>query len=150
MIAMEHYVDQLIKDWPQVLYRMGPGTKDTFKVDIDSALLCKRARKLLHRTVAKILYPAKRMRTDVITVISFLCTQVTKATEEDQCKLERLLGYFKLTKGRKLFIKASGLMQIRAFIDAFFALHFDSKSHTGANITVGGAVVYVVSRKQNA
>ena len=43
VIGMEHYVDQLVKGWPQVLYRAGPGTKDTFKIDIDSVLLCERA-----------------------------------------------------------------------------------------------------------
>ena len=102
---------------------MGSGTKDTFKIDIDLVLLCERAQKLFHRTVARILYLAKRMRTDAITVTSFLCTRVTKTTEEDQCKLERLLGYFKLTEGRKLFIKASGLMQIIAFIDADMCIH---------------------------
>ena len=39
-------------------------------------------------------------------------------------------------------------MQRRAFIDAAFALHFDSKSHTGVIITVGGADIYVSLRKQ--
>ena len=39
-------------------------------------------------------------------------------------------------------------MQIPAFIDAAFALHFDAKSHTGCVVTVGGAVVYVSSGKQ--
>jgi hypothetical protein len=63
-------------------------------------------------------------------------------------KLERLLGYLKMTKGRKLIIRADRTLQIRAFIDAAFALHDDSKSHTGVIITIGGAVVYVSSRKQ--
>ena len=39
-------------------------------------------------------------------------------------------------------------MQVIAFMDAAFALHFDSKSHTGVMILVGGTVVYVSSRKQ--
>jgi hypothetical protein len=39
-------------------------------------------------------------------------------------------------------------MQIRTFIDAAFTLHFDARSHTGAIITVGGAVVYISLRKQ--
>ena len=39
-------------------------------------------------------------------------------------------------------------MQIRAFVDAAFALHFDAKSHTGTVVTIGGAVVYVSLRKQ--
>lgn len=35
-----------------------------------------------------------------------------------------------------------------AFIDAAFALHFDSKSHTGVIFIIGGVVVYVASHKQ--
>ena len=63
--------------------------------------------------------------------------------------MERLLGYFKSSKGKKLQISiSSNDMQIRAFVDAAFALHLDAKSHTGTVITVGSAVVYVSSRKQ--
>jgi hypothetical protein len=39
--------------------------------------------------------------------------------------------------------------QLLAFIDAAFALHFfDSKSHTGVIISIGGVVIYISSRKQ--
>ena len=36
-------------------------------------------------------------------------------------------------------------MQVIAFIDAAFALHFDSKSHIGVMILVGGTVVSPVN-----
>ena len=100
--------------------------------------------------MACILYLVKRIRTNALTVTSFLCTRVTKATEEDQGKLERLLGYLKAWQGKKLYIWIMGAtdMQIQAFVDADFALHFDAKSHTGCVVTVGGAVVYVSSGKQ--
>jgi len=85
---------------------------------------------------------------DTLTVVSFLCTWVTKATEDDQAKLEHLLGYFKNTLKKRLNIAGDLLMQVIAFIDAAFALHFDSKSHTGVMVLIGGTVVYVSSRKQ--
>jgi hypothetical protein len=142
-ISMEHYVKQLLGDWPNVLLRTGLGTKDTFKLDVLSPALAEKPRQLFHTTVARILYLVKRIRTDALTVTSFLCTRVTKATEEDQSKLERLLGYLKASQGRKLQIRVTGpgSMQIRAFVDAAFALHFDAKLHTGCVVTVGGAVV---------
>ena len=34
------------------------------------------------------------------------------------------------------------------FVDAAFALHFDSRSHTRTIVTIGGAVVYISSGKQ--
>ena len=83
-----------------------------------------------------------------MTVVSFLCIRVTKATEEDQAKLEHLLGYFNNTLKKRLNIAGDLLMLVVAYIDAAFALHFDSKSHTGVMILVGGTVVYVSSRKQ--
>ena len=78
-----------------------------------------------------------------------MCTRVTKATEEDHVKLETLLGFLKRTMTQKLYLNAITNRQLLAFIDAAFALHFfDSKSHTGVVITIGGVVIYVSSRKQ--
>jgi N-acetylglucosamine kinase-like BadF-type ATPase len=59
------------------------------------------------------------------------------------------LGYLKSSKGKKFYVRISAKdMQIRVFIDAAFVLQFDAKSHKGAVIMVGGAAVYVSSRKQ--
>mmetsp|Transcript_9001 Transcript_9001/g.13045 ORF Transcript_9001/g.13045 Transcript_9001/m.13045 type:complete len:209 (-) Transcript_9001:1-627(-) len=74
--------------------------------------------------------------------------RVTKATKQDQSKLERLLGFLRNTKTRKLYLRGMSSRQLMAFIDAAFALHFDSKSHTGVLFVIGGVVVYVASRKQ--
>eukprot|EP00590_Aulacoseira_subarctica_P007934 CAMPEP_0172427188 /NCGR_PEP_ID=MMETSP1064-20121228/40977_1 /TAXON_ID=202472 /ORGANISM="Aulacoseira subarctica , Strain CCAP 1002/5" /LENGTH=176 /DNA_ID=CAMNT_0013171267 /DNA_START=105 /DNA_END=635 /DNA_ORIENTATION=- len=50
---------------------------------------------------------------------------------------------------QKLYLHAITSRQLLAFIDAAFALHFfDSKSHTGVIITIGGVVIYISSRKQ--
>jgi hypothetical protein len=144
-IGMSHYMEQLVKDWPTSVYSMGPSTKDTFKIDPISPLLKEWERKLFHSTVARILFVVKRIRMDALIVPSSLCTRVTKATEEDLSKLKRLMGYFKMTKGQKLFVHVTQEcgMQICAFVDAAFVLHHDSKSHSGVIITVGEAVVYV-------
>jgi hypothetical protein len=149
-VSMEFYIEQMLVDWPSVLFRASPGTKDTYKIDGESRLLAETERKLFHSAVARVLYLAKHVRPDALTVVSFLCTRVTVATEQDQEKLERLLGYFKATKARKFYIRVSGVedMQVRMFVDAAFALHWDSKSHTGTVVTVGGAVVFVASGKQ--
>ena len=96
LVSMDYHLEQLLNDWPCVLNRAGPGTKDTFKIDVLSSVLREKPRQLFHTTVARILYLAKRIRTDTLTVTSFLCMRVTKATEEDQGKLERLLGYHEI------------------------------------------------------
>lgn len=53
-----------------------PGTKDTFQVDESSPLLSEQLRQTFHSMVACILYLAKRVRPDILTVVSFLCTRV--------------------------------------------------------------------------
>ena len=73
---------------------------------------------------------------------------MTKATKQDQSKLERLLGFLRNTKTKKLYLRGMSNRQLMAFIDAAFALHFDSKSHTGVLFVIGGVVIYVASRKQ--
>ncbi len=103
---------------------------------------------MFHTETAKLLFLAKRVRPDILTVVSFLCTRVTRATVEDRKKLARLLGYLKGTKEQSLIIRPVNNLQIHAYVDAAFALHDDSKSHTGVVILLDKAVVYVASRKQ--
>ena len=124
-VSMEYYIEQMLKDWPGVIFRTGLGTKDTYKIDGESRLLAEKDRKLFHSAVARVLYLAKHVRPDALTVVSFLYTRVTVATEQDQAKLERLLCYFKSTKAQKYYIRVCGLadMQVRMFVDAAFALH---------------------------
>jgi len=99
--------------------------------------------------VAKLLYLAKRARLDILTIVTYLCTWVQHATIEDERKLARVLGYLKGTVGRALLLrKLSMKCMVVAYVDAAYALHSDSKSHTGVVIYVGGTLVYVASRKQ--
>mmetsp|Transcript_22436 Transcript_22436/g.32130 ORF Transcript_22436/g.32130 Transcript_22436/m.32130 type:complete len:716 (-) Transcript_22436:89-2236(-) len=147
-VNMDFYVRKLIKEWMHLPIKQTPGGKDTFKLTDDSPPLSEAMRLTFHSMVQRILYVSKRVRTETLTVVSFLCTRVTKATEEDQKKLEHVLGYLRNAITKRLIIAGDSLMQIIAFVDAAFALHFDSKSHTGVVILIGGTVVYVSSRKQ--
>jgi len=40
------------------------------------------------------------------------------------------------------------VFKVEVYVDAAFAIHSDSKSHTGVAVFVGGALVYAASRKQ--
>jgi hypothetical protein len=98
--------------------------------------------------VAKLLYLAKRARPDILTITSFLCTRVKSPTKLDQRRLWRVLGYLKSTVGLKYNIVPKGPLAIVAYVDAAFATHEDSKSHSGVAVFVAGMLVYVSSRKQ--
>jgi len=97
--------------------------------------------------VAKLLYLSKRARPEISTSNGFLCTRVTKATVEDKKKLFRLLGFLKCTKGRVLRLHPKDL-KLLAYIDAVFASHFDSKSHMGVALFLGGALIFIATREQ--
>jgi hypothetical protein len=146
-IGMAFYVQQVLEG-VTVAVKLSPGTKTTFTVDEGAVLLVEEERKVFHSTTAKLLYLAKRARPDILTVVSFLCTRVQAATEEDQSKLAHVLGYLKGTQDRTLLLRAQGQCMVRAYVDAAYALHQDSKSHSGVVIFIGETLVYVSSRKQ--
>ena len=102
-----------------------------------------------HSMAAKLLYLSKRARPDILMVVIFLCTRVQSATMEDMNKLKRVPGYLKSTVNRTLMLRASGdECWVVAYVDAAYALHSDSKSHSGVVDYVGNTLVYVLSRKQ--
>jgi hypothetical protein len=74
--------------------------------------------------------------------------RVTKATVEDKRKLEYLLGYLPTMRHGNLRLQPSGVLKVEAYVDAAFAPHVDSKSHTGVTILIGRALVFAASRKQ--
>jgi hypothetical protein len=53
------------------------------------------------------------------------------ATEEDRSKLHRVLGYLKGTREHTLVLHVMGENRITAYVDAAYAIHDDSKSHSG-------------------
>lgn len=110
---------------------------------------------VFHTVVAKMLYVSKRVRPDCLTAIGFLVTRVTKATEQDQDKLQRLLRYVSKShasghKGITLHIGNQGI-GVQAWIDAAHAVqHDDYKSTTGCVIGIGEhTLVHYHSSKQS-
>jgi hypothetical protein len=98
--------------------------------------------------VAKLLYLAKRTRPDILTATSFLRTRITKRAKADQRKLLHVIGYLKQTKDFKYIITPTKPLQVITYIDAAFATHEDSKSHSGVAIFIFGVLVYVASKKE--
>jgi hypothetical protein len=147
VVDMPFYAMKILED-VEVSAAGSPGTKAMFIVNIKAKLLEEDSRKLFHTKTAKLLYLAKQARPDILTAISFLCTRVQLATEEDERKLLRVLGYLKSTVSKVLYLHAAGAVQVCAFVDAAYALHSDSKSHTGVIIFVGQTIAFVSSKKQ--
>jgi hypothetical protein len=101
-----------------------------------------------HTITAKLLYLAKRARPDILTVVSFLCTRVTKPTVEDKKKLMHVLGYLHTTRSKVLTIAKRKGSRLEMYVDAAYGLHEKGESHSGTIVLFGGVVVYVSSKKQ--
>jgi hypothetical protein len=74
---------------------------------------------------------------------------VQEPTKDDICKLSSVLGYLRNTKEQILRLWAAGKsFDVVAYVDAAYALHSNSKSHTFVVIYVGNTMAYVASKKQ--
>jgi hypothetical protein len=149
VIDMQNFIDKLLEEHGEELREFAtPADKNIFVVDEKAKVLVETERKLFHTAVAKLLYLTKRARPDIMTPISFLCTRVTKATEQDRIKLRRVLGFLKKTRNWTVRLKIGDILRILAYVDAAFAPHPDAKSHTGIALFIGEALVFAASRKQ--
>jgi hypothetical protein len=147
VVDMSFYVTQVLEN-EEVEVAASPTTKTYYNVDEKSIKLGEVDKKWFHSKTAKLLYLAKRARPDILTAVIFLCTRVQESTYEDKQKLQRVLGYLKGTVDRTLLLRTSKCNQIVAYIDTAYAVHPDSKSHSGVLIYVGDTLAYVSSKKQ--
>ena len=103
---------------------------------------------LFHSIVAKLLYERKRARPDVETVVAYICTRVSKSTEDDWVKLRRLLGFIKHTINDIRIIGANSLQKIYTWVNASYDVHEDLKIHIGGAMSMGTGLLYQRSSKQ--
>ena len=93
-------------------------------------------------------YLAKRVRPDILTAVSWCASRVLNPTEEDEAKLDRVLGYLQATKTNGTILRIGEKVQLRAYVDASYAVYPDAKSVSGIVIMLGDAMIYVKSSKQ--
>jgi len=77
----------------------------------------------------------KRGRPDIQPEIAFLSIRVQEMNENDLSKLMRIRNYLKDTADEVLNLEADNTQTTRWYEDAAFAVHKDTKSHTGSVMT---------------
>jgi hypothetical protein len=145
---MSYYTQQLLLDFEKLREHSTPAVNECFQSVTSSVVIDINAKRKFHTIVAKLLYLAKRARQEILTATSFLCIQVKRPTKADQGKLLRVMGYFKQTQDFQYIIIPTKPLQVIAYIDAAFAAHEDSKSHSGVAVFIAGVLVYAASEKQ--
>jgi hypothetical protein len=147
-VTMEGYVADLLAYFKVTGSAATPAQQDLFAVDEGSPKLQPDASAEFHSCVAKLLYLTKRVRPDIMAGVIFLTTRVTKATQQDQGKLTRILKYLNATQDLGIVLEPGKGLQVVAYVDASFATHADFKSHTGGVITLGWGPIYCKSTRQ--
>ena len=151
IMTMDDYIQELIKEVPDDLFKgtaASPAGNHLFNVNPNCEKLDNETAVIYHHLTAKLLYLAKRIRPDLLTAVSFLCTRVQCPDFDDWKKLGRCLIYLRNTADLKYTLAADGTWVIRWWVDASYGVHPDMKSHTGATMSMGRGCVYSMSRKQ--
>ena len=104
---------------------------------------------LFHHFVAQLLYLSKRVRPDIQIAVSLLFTRAIGPDTDDYKKLTRVIKYIKGTIGLPPILSIDKSVNIKWYVDAFFAVHKDMRSHTGGFMTMVNGRSYVQSSKQN-
>jgi hypothetical protein len=125
-----------------------PAAQYLFNVQADAEKLTGGQAELFHSIVAKLLYIAKRARPDILTCVCFLATRVRESNVDDWKKLKRVLTYLSGTRELGLRLSAGDMTLVEAYADASYAVHSDTKSHSGTVITFGEGAIYTKSTKQ--
>jgi hypothetical protein len=128
-ITMRDYLKEAISKSGLVIAKAAatPATKDLFKTENSSAKLIVDGDKF-HSVVTKLLYVAARARMDLLLAVSFLTTRVSRSTQQDMCKLRRLLEYVSGTLDVEYVVRADNLGRMQTWVDVVYAVH---PSHTG-------------------
>ncbi|KAI2510045.1 Reverse transcriptase (RNA-dependent DNA polymerase) [Fragilaria crotonensis] len=150
VITMKQYLEEALSECGMDIVHKAttPAQRNLFDVNENSPPLEKTEGIIFHSVCAKLLYVSLRARVDILLPIAFLCTRVTKSTQQDQSKLKRVLEYLKGHMDDEYVLGADDMGRLRTWVDAAFAVHPDMKSHTGGVISFGRGGIACKSGKQ--
>ena len=149
---MIKYLQKIIDKFPEVLMgtKACPAGDNLLKIqnNKDRELMPEEMARQFHLTTAKILFLCKRSGPDVETLVYFLTTRVKEPDVDGWGKLRHGLMYLKGTLYMKWYLTTDSLSNIVWWVDRSFGVHWDSKGHTGAMMSIGKGAIVNISRKQ--
>ena len=146
-LSMTGFIEEILELMPKTRSATSPAGDHLFHVS-GGPLLSPQKSKQFYSLVYMLLYLAKRARPDILLPVQFLTCRVTKSTEEDYQKLQRVINYLHCTKDLKLTFNIGECVDLICYVDASHAVHDDYKSHTGVVVTINGrSIVYTRSTK---
>jgi hypothetical protein len=150
-ILMKDYIKEAIAHFGEDITRSAttPAKRNLFEIKENSVSLTDADREIFHSVVAKLLYVSKRGRLDFQLPIAFLCTRVSCSTKQDWSKLRKCtLEYLRGTLDESVTFGADDMCKMQTWVDAWYAVHKDMKSHTGGVVSFGHGAAMGKSSKQ--
>ena len=147
-LSMEGYAKDLLRKYGVTKEYKTPAMDDLYVSDPDSPPLTSGKQIAFHSATMTLHYYAKRVLPQILAAVSWCATRVLHPTEEDERKLDRILGYVLHTQNQTMILRVGDTCEVRAYVDASHAIYPDGKSVTGICILIGGAPIYFKSGKQ--
>jgi hypothetical protein len=150
-ISMKKYIESVLEEW--IPYSDNkicstPALKQIMERSDKTEKLPVKDRELFHRTVARLLFLAKRIAPDLLLAVSVLSSRVRDPDKMDMVHLQRVLAYLKGSRNRAIVFKAGGNIDLCQYTDASFGVHEKMKSRTGSILFLNGGFVGAWSSKQ--
>ena len=149
-VDMSDYLKDTVNEFPEDCSKSvtTPAAVHLFEVNEKEEKLDAKKKQLFHTFVAKLLFVSKRGRPDIQVAIAFLSTRVTAPDLDDWKKLVRLLRYINSTLELVLTLSVDNFNSVKWWVDASYATHHNSRSHTGGTMTMGKGSIFSTSCKQ--
>ena len=148
-VDMIAYVEECIA-WSKVTgSAITPAEADLFEIDDKLDPVDEAQREDFHTGVAKLLYLAKRCRPDILPAVSFLCSRVSRCTNQDVMKLKRVFRFLSVTKDKTMrFARNVEDLELMAYVDAGYGIHAEGESRSGLVVTLNGTPILCKTSKQ--
>jgi hypothetical protein len=135
-LSMDKYLTKVFKDFNVQKGSATPTATDFMNINHESPRIDS---KRFASGVMTVFYAALRVRKDVLFPITVLATRIVDAREDDLKKFTRVLRYLYETKDYVVVLRTRGTRLIFS-VDASYAIHENSRSHSGLHVTLGGDV----------
>ena len=145
ILSMADYIEKMLDDIPEETNGV-PSTAATlhlFYIAEDATKLSQTDVDIINHFVAQIFFLSKRARPYIQMIVSFLCTLLRELDTDDIKNLERVMKYIHDTIDLTLILSMDNYGNIKWYVNALFAVHKDTKIHTGSFMTMGTGGAYL-------
>jgi hypothetical protein len=133
-LTMYKYVQKLLQDFQITSGAATPTTADFMSLDESSPPYDQRD---YASALMSLYYLAARVRKDILFPLTFLASRIHDCRLEDAQKLDRIFRFLYATQSRGIVLRTRGTRLVFS-IDASYAIHPNSRSHSGLYVTLGG------------